>query len=245
MAAAVKSRVGPLALLALAIAAAAAEAHPVTRAEPMRARPGYYSCGTLPVPRRNFDAPRGAERSRTPPALKLREALRRAGRNVPRRGWHVLTRSDRIVEYSHTTHRPPLRWVVTTRRERGRWVLDDFRTCTPHWIVRGFTTMSWAVVSGLSPTSTRLTLRIRAGGCLRRETDFRRVEVTYGGRSVNLLVLYRRPFPPPRPGEPNIHACPADLAFHERDVLLPAPIGSREVADARTWPPTRIPRTTR
>ena len=219
--------------------------HPAD-ATPMQTRPALYSCGDLPsvtFPKRRLLGRRGAERADSPSAGALREELAAAAPDVPRRGWRLLAQRANVAAYAHDALRDPLQWLAVVRAVDGEWRLGLLGRCTPQRIVRGFAVMTWTAHGRLSRTSTRIAISVRGGGCHRSPRDLRRVEVSYARGSVNVLVLFRAiTHPKPPPNSNVVYACPADLRFFHYDVRLPSPLGSRALADARTWPPKQLAR---
>ena len=245
-----------LRLAALAVAAAlgaAAAAHAreeVERALPLKVRPATYTCGygdqtmgsVLAFPKRRLRSPARAETAETPWAAALRRRLARSsGRRgaPPRHGWRFLARNGNVVQYGYP-RRDGLIWYALASLDEfdAAWRISELATCRLERVVRGFTVTDWGTASEIRPWTRRITIVVHAGGCVSGEDDFRRVEVSYGRRSVNLLVLLAPVvLPKPPPNSKVVYACLAIARRYPKEILLPAPIGNRALRDASYVPP--------
>ena len=195
----------------------------------------------LAFPRRRLRTPARAETLVTPWAAALRRRLARSsGRRgtPPKHGWRLLGRRGDVVQYGHARRDVLIWYALVSLEPDDTWRLTDLATCRLERFVRGFTVTDWSLAGKVRPGTRRITISVHAGGCVSGEDDFRRVEVSYGRRSVNLLVLLAPVVLPKPPPNSNVrYACPAIARTYPKEVLLPAPIGNRAVRDASYVPP--------
>jgi len=181
---------------------------------------------------------RGYERRHNPAARALRAFLREAADEVyqPRRGWFLLTRGRRSVQFA-AGRLPELNHMEFERRKR-RWEWVGSGGCAPRHYRRPYEASLWErdrSRAALTPQSTRVPVKVDESACTSGRGASGRIlrPLVHYGRTAITVTYFIRPLS----GEEaytcqGVPGTPATLPLSE-------PLGNRRLRDGGTYPPSR------